>query len=115
MRIHLFRLALTILIAAPLTCAANLELTFKGTGSIRGSFAASERGYQTRQGPAMDAHFTKQASGNNSPARVPSASVPRPAASSPVGSTRLSDIAPLENRGCGPRCSKGHNQHLMFR
>src|SRR5579863_7757340 len=85
MRIHLFRLTLTILIAAPLTCAASLKVTFKGTGGIRGNSAASETGYQTQQGPAMDAHFIKQASGNNSPARVPSASVPRPGGSAITG------------------------------
>jgi hypothetical protein len=51
----------------------------KGTGVIRGGSATSETGYQTQQGPAMDAHFIKQASGSNSAARVPSAFVPRPA------------------------------------
>jgi hypothetical protein len=85
MRIHLFQLALTVLIAAPLACAANLELTFKGTGDIRGTSAASETEYQAQQGPVMDSHFIKQASGNNSPARVPSASVPGPAASAITG------------------------------
>jgi hypothetical protein len=85
MRTHLFRLGLTILMAAPLTCAANLKLTLKGTGVIRGGSAASETGYQTQQGPAMDAHFIKQASGNNSAARVPSAFVPRPDAAAITG------------------------------
>ncbi|HTA70712.1 MAG TPA: hypothetical protein VK776_20650 [Bryobacteraceae bacterium] len=85
MRTHLFRLGLTILMAAPLTCAANLKLILKGTGVIRGGSATSEAGYQTQQGPAMDAHFIKQASGNNSAARVPSAFVPRPSAAAITG------------------------------
>ena len=84
MRTYLLGLGLTILMAAPLT-AANLKLTLKGTGVIRGGSATSESGYQTQQGPTMDAHFIKQASGDNSPARVPSAFVPRPVASAITG------------------------------
>ena len=85
MRTDLLRLGLTILMAAPLTCAANLKLTLKGTGVIRGGSATLETGYQTQQGPVMDAHFIKQASGNNGPARVPSAFVPRPVAAAITG------------------------------
>ncbi|HEY2013907.1 MAG TPA: hypothetical protein VGH38_10430, partial [Bryobacteraceae bacterium] len=81
MRVNVGRLCLTILIAVPLAFGANPKLTRKGTGVIRGSAAAAEMGYEIRQGPAEDAHFVK-ASGNTSPARVPSTDVPRPAAAS---------------------------------
>ena len=109
MRIHRIGLTLAITVMAPLACAANLNLTLKGTGVIRGSSAASENGYQTRQGPAMDASFIRRASGNNSPARVPATSVPAPGASAITGrGTGFSGFRGLTH--VDQRFSSGGNQ-----
>src|SRR5260370_11339969 len=71
---------LTIIVAAPLTFAANPKITLKGTGVIRAGSSPFETGYEVRQGPASDAHFIRKATGSTSAARVPSEAVPRPTA-----------------------------------
>ncbi len=80
-------------ILAILTAAASLafsagnttRLTPRGTGSIRTTVTnGAETGYETRQGPEVDAHFSRKVSGTIAPARVPADHVPAPAGS-PIG------------------------------
>src|SRR5450759_5880711 len=80
-------------ILAVLTAAASLafgasnttRLTPRGTGSMRTAVAnGAETGYETRQGPEVDAHFSRKVNGTIAPARVPADHVPAPAGS-PIG------------------------------
>jgi hypothetical protein len=102
MRIQIGPLLFTMMLAAPLTFAANPKLTPKGTGVIGDGSAAGEAGYEIRQGPENDAHFIKAASGSRSPARIPADAVPQPGAAAVIGPganfTGFNGISHLDQR-----------------
>jgi hypothetical protein len=80
-------------------------LARRGTGSIHTvTVPGSATGYETRQGPQVDAHFVSGVSGTVAPARVPADHVPRPAASAVSSGSNFSGfngISRLDQRLAG--------------
>ena len=64
--------------AAGFSASHTTRLTFRGTGSIHGTTGGLETGFETRQGPEVDAQFNRQTTGTIAPARVPADHVPKP-------------------------------------
>ncbi|HTD44288.1 MAG TPA: hypothetical protein VK687_08915 [Bryobacteraceae bacterium] len=83
-RTEILLAALLLLLAAgqmPAQKTSKAHLTSLGSATLAGlaGTAGSDNGLEVQVTPAADQQFSKQISGNISPARVPAAHVPRPA------------------------------------